>query len=143
MAVLSPTGKLDLFSIFAKIVVALTLFGFDHMFVILHLFCVAPRFESFSPSIRLGGRFHSLQGCQTCPSLHVTNVTERIAAVGNPKRHQKMGLATVVRTANLGIDTIDKGVEAQADQKQHSGEYGGRQRTVMISAEEGFQRGAQ
>jgi len=54
-----------------------------------------------------------------------------------------MGLATVARTANLGIDAIDKGVEAQADQKQHSGEYGGRQRTMMMSAEEGLQRGTQ
>ena len=54
-----------------------------------------------------------------------------------------MELPTVARTANLSIDPIDKGVEAQADQKHHSGEYGGRQRTVMISAEEGLQRGAQ
>ena len=54
-----------------------------------------------------------------------------------------MGLATVARTSNLGIDAIDKSVEAQADQKQHSGEYSGWQRGAMISAEEGFQRSAQ
>jgi hypothetical protein len=41
MAVLSPTGKLALFPVFAKIVAALTFFGFDPMFDILHLFCVA------------------------------------------------------------------------------------------------------
>lgn len=39
MAVLGR--KLTLFSIFAKIVAALTLFGFDPMFVVLHLYCVA------------------------------------------------------------------------------------------------------
>jgi hypothetical protein len=58
MAVLSPTGKLTLFSIFAKIVAALTLFGFDPMFVVLHLFCVArSEFESFSPTILLDSKF--------------------------------------------------------------------------------------
>jgi len=54
-----------------------------------------------------------------------------------------MELPTVARSANLRIDAIDKSVEAQANQKQHSGEYGGRQRTVMIPVEEGLQRGAQ
>jgi hypothetical protein len=37
-----------------------------------------------------------------------------------------MELPTAAGTANLRIDAIDKGVEAQADQKHHSGEYSGR-----------------
>ena len=82
----------------------------------------------------------SLTGCH---SLHVANVTGRFRAVGNPKKHQQMELPTVARTANLRIDAIDKGIETQADQKHHSGEYSGRQRGVMISAEEGLQRSAQ
>jgi hypothetical protein len=38
---LSPARKLTLFSVLAKIVAALTISGFDPMFVVLHLFCVA------------------------------------------------------------------------------------------------------
>lgn len=41
MAVLGSTGKVTLFSVFAKIVAALTLSGFDPTFVVLHLLCVA------------------------------------------------------------------------------------------------------
>jgi hypothetical protein len=45
-----------------------------------------------------------------------------------------MGLPTVARTVNLRIDAIDKGVQAQADQEHHSGEYGGWQCGVKVSA---------
>ena len=87
MAILSPTGKLTLLSIFAEIVAALTRFRFHPMFVVLHMFCVA-RSEFESLSVASSRReIPRLQACQTCPRLHVTNVTERIRAEGDSKKH--------------------------------------------------------
>jgi len=54
-----------------------------------------------------------------------------------------MELTTVARTPNLRIHAIDKGVEAQADQKHDAGEYSGWQCSMKLSAQEGFQSGAQ
>ena len=50
----------------------------------------------------------------------MTNVTEGNFQARNIKKHERMELTTVARTANLRIDAIDKGIEAQANQEHHT-----------------------